>query len=90
MCGENYMTWLSLERLTGSPPRVRGKRRRATGSRARSGITPACAGKTEQYIGEALPDEDHPRVCGENDTLHDGTSREKGSPPRVRGKPYRR
>ena len=50
------------------------------------GITPACAGKTEESKSEAKESRDHPRVCGKN--MADGTVTIKalGSPPRVREK----
>ena len=50
------------------------------------GITPACAGKRfscksgEKQVG------DHPRVCGEKETLENDLQNAVGSPPRVRGK----
>ena len=69
VCGENdYAHKLSRPR-GGSPPRVRGKPEELVGEIVGTGITPACAGKTNGYneIGNFV--EDHPRVCGENDLV---------------------
>ena len=49
-------------------------------------ITPACAGKTRREAPYRAPEEDHPRVCGENPIFGAFCSRHRGSPPRVRGK----
>ena len=68
---------------------MRGKRRRATGSRARSGITPACAGKTRPSCSVHWKKRDHPRVCGENAMASAISGTTLGSPPRVRGKQRR-
>ena len=76
--------------MAGSPPRVRGKRRGAGAAHSRLGITPACAGKTTRRKLVAIPEGDHPRVCGENESEREAGFRFKGSPPRVRGKPVRR
>ena len=46
VCGENWSSGLSLGGAVGSPPRVRGKLREATGRLPKIRITPACAGKT--------------------------------------------
>ena len=49
-------------------------------------ITPADAGKTKgEDAGNCLR-EDHPRGCGENLLTETNTDRQKGSPPRMRGK----
>ena len=50
-------------------------------------ITPACAGKTPSYVPQTHDHRDHPRVCGENAESQCKNHRQKGSPPRVRGKP---
>ena len=52
-------------------------------------ITPACAGKTSEFVLKSIGAEDHPRVCGENSTNSDKAASMLGSPPRVRGKPLR-
>ena len=50
------------------------------------GITPACAGKSMMSCTTLTVTGDHPRVCGEkHDVMYD-PDRDRGSPPRVRGK----
>ena len=66
VCGENDTGGARRLREYGSPPRVRGKRKRIRVSRFLRRITPACAGKTDMMKGEGADEEDHPRVCGEN------------------------
>ena len=51
---------------TGSPPLARGKPTSTTGSILCCRITPACAGKTEEYTGRKTGQKDHPRLRGEN------------------------
>ena len=86
MCGENcILTYLYLAGL-GSPPRVRGKHHLMFLKHTIIGITPACAGKTLNLNVKIIAKKDHPRVCGENLACLCLLSREKGSPPRVRGK----
>ena len=48
------------------------------------GITPACAGKTQQLQGNECTDKDHPRVCGKDIRYRQRFSKIVGSPPRVR------
>ena len=86
VCGENTTRPLLTLRLTGSPPRVRGKRSVSVARRPSGGITPACAGKTYRNIRASLPNWDHPRVCGENSSGAFSRMSDAGSPPRVRGK----
>ena len=66
---------------------MRGKQHLRRDSLGREGITPACAGKTGTHRGSGRPHEDHPRVCGENDETFGVYGWQRGSPPRVRGKP---
>ena len=51
--------------IIGSPPRVRGKGFVVAVFRMRKGITPACAGKSEERLINNIALRDHPRVCGE-------------------------
>ena len=86
VCGEKDGATEIVKPGAGSPPRVRGKERRAAGDVAQDGITPACAGKSLLSEAWNCKARDHPRVCGEKteqDVLH---YIKKGSPPRVRGK----
>ena len=65
---------------------MRGKRKHRAIFRDAGRITPAHAGKTDTLLDIAGYAADHPRACGENDTLKDKNGRYLGSPPRVRGK----
>ncbi len=47
--------------------------------------TPACAGNIDPFILAAKPNEDHPRVCGEQPVFYYDIIIPPGSPPRVRG-----
>ena len=49
----------------GSPPRVRGLLIVATAFQLQGGITPACAGTTQECRHCAPARRDHPRVCGD-------------------------
>ena len=72
--------------LSGSPPRMRGKRQNTDKTNKRTGITPADAGKTSDRYSRRRHGKDHPRGCGEN-RLHEGCLVVLlGSPPRMRGK----
>ena len=86
-CGENGTIQIENDSITGSPPRVRGKRRAAHHGGGNTGITPARAGKTVQRVSGDKGEPDHPRACGENFTLPLAAMAIRGSPPRVRGKP---
>ena len=68
-CGENTGLVMSGCAYPGSPPRMRGKRRRLTQTALYRRITPADAGKTECFLLYLNYEEDHPRGCGENATL---------------------
>ena len=87
VCGENFQDLAAQYEKAGSPPRVRGKLEFYEYSLFRPRITPACAGKTHGKNPRAVRIRDHPRVCGENLSCADNATSEKGSPPRVRGKP---
>ena len=65
-CGENFLNWVDKRQEQGSPPRVRGKRRRSSYAISETGITPARAGKTRGWTAVKAPWRDHPRACGEN------------------------
>ena len=89
VCGENLLTLLFSCGTAGSPPRVRGKQSKYASTPRRCRITPACAGKTKFADMVIVPEQDHPRVCGENMRWSSSQSACSGSPPRVRGKPGR-
>ena len=79
------MRW-TASRAWGSPPRVRGKEERDAAANSKTGITPACAGKSQYRLQNDQRPKDHPRVCGEKSFSKSPASSRRGSPPRVRGK----
>ena len=86
VCGEKVCKEIAPLSVWGSPPRVRGKAPLVRLTKSPPGITPACAGKrheNQQWHGKC---QDHPRVCGEKQSLLSSHSCNSGSPPRVRGK----
>ena len=89
VCGENDKYFPMIYKRGGSPPRVRGKHRKALHLAGFPRITPACAGKTRAIGSLGFRMADHPRVCGENAADEAGETVNGGSPPRVRGKLYR-
>ena len=87
VCGENLITSSVSGIATGSSPRVRGKPVIMRLENADDRLIPACAGKTDRYplLGQLA--RAHPRVCGENFPYPNGGQSDRGSSPRVRGKP---
>ena len=65
---------------------MRGKASAHTSPHNKRGITPAYAGKSSQWKINKVEEEDHPRVCGEKNTMRGWTMTPSGSPPRMRGK----
>ena len=65
LCGEKYVTIISVKAQAGSPPPMRGKDLRANPKDRRSRITPAYAGKSGIRKDLAHRHRDHPRLCGE-------------------------
>ena len=86
-CGENLFVFKAFKIRMGSPPRMRGKLRYNLAKVIQIRITPADAGKTQQRLRAGRLVEDHPRGCGENRVTSPMQRGEKGSPPRMRGKP---
>ena len=85
VCGEQFICICILHTYTGSPPRVRGTAVYAVVNAVKSGITPACAGNSEDTLNKWCKEKDHPRVCGEQSIAYRQASMWWGSPPRVRG-----
>ena len=50
------------------------------------GITPAYAGKSSAFREWQLPNQDHPRLCGEKNKVLGDVREVSGSPPPMRGK----
>ena len=65
MCGEKRQDRLDYYVPQGSPPRMRGKAADLRQLFQISGITPAYAGKSFNFLVRSEPGWDHPRVCGE-------------------------
>ena len=84
-CGEQTGKELQMNKVEGSPPRMRGTadvmRCRYHGSR----ITPAHAGNSGANKGGRQWQRDHPRACGEQSSIKVNLTRITGSPPRMRG-----
>ena len=76
-------------RISGSPPRMRGKGNGTSIPRQCVGITPAYAGKSGCFFSGSLAAWDHPRVCGEKAKTRLFLNGYTGSPPRMRGKDAR-
>ena len=70
----------------GSPPRGRGKAPAPASVQPPAGITPAWAGKRQEFLALCDVAEDHPRVGGEKFHAPRDESAVLGSPPRGRGK----
>ena len=73
--------------MSGSSPRVRGKRAGVAQERGGGGLIPARAGKTAFTSAPTPRSWAHPRACGENFHFCDWPPMPRGSSPRVRGKP---
>src|SRR5690554_753673 len=73
---------------SGSPPRVRERPELKDRDVRVERITPACAGKTISNTSSKKTHEDHPRVCGKDQSLKTAMCWWRGSPPRVRERPY--
>ena len=65
---------------------MRGKQYRLPAVHGYRGITPADAGKTYTKRETKKVGRDHPRGCGENNTISPAMQVKLGSPPRMRGK----
>ena len=71
----------------GSSPRMRGKQRAPRSADPHMRIIPAHAGQTTAPHCSAMRTQDHPRACGANFSGADSSLIERGSSPRMRGKP---
>ena len=65
VCGEKMPLYSVPGLYKGSPPRVRGKVIQTISTESPTGITPACAGKSNSDDKHRIAHRDHPRVCGE-------------------------
>ena len=85
VCGEQAFQTVKLGQTTGSPPRVRGTEHQNFHQQTAKGITPACAGNSNNDNSLHVRGADHPRVCGEQKSNLLSIDKDMGSPPRVRG-----
>ena len=65
VCGEKLHSGRRYHKLSGSPPRMRGKVAVSSTLACAFGITPAYAGKSTKPPAIVGSSWDHPRVCGE-------------------------
>ena len=86
MRGEDVFTPGTTENIAGSPPHARGRRHDGRRRPRRSGITPACAGKTGFARKSGAAGKDHPRMRGEDPLPVLGKAALRGSPPHARGR----
>ena len=85
MCGEHNGYRFDAEKPRGSSPHVRGAPVCSTCTPRNTGIIPACAGSTRNPPTRPPLRWDHPRMCGEHETLCSFLQRIRGSSPHVRG-----
>ena len=64
---------------------MRGTLAHVLGKPRRVGIIPAYAGNTGRPVQDDEGHEDHPRVCGEHETIETRLPAGQGSSPRMRG-----
>ena len=74
----------------GSPPRARGRHQRHVCQWHQRGLTPACAGTSGGQVRHRLHFRAHPRVRGDVVRMLTADELRQGSPPRARGRPWRR
>ena len=85
-CGENRAGGAPGSAMSGSSPRVRGKRVSGCGCAFVVRLIPARAGKTRRRRRGGRAGWAHPRACGENSWADKVPGDLLGSSPRVRGK----
>ena len=86
MRGEDHSAMKRAYPTWGSPPHARGRREDARAVGERSGITPACAGKTSTSKARRTCCRDHPRMRGEDPNQYLTKADAAGSPPHARGR----
>ena len=85
-CGENKEKRIRRLLISGTSPRMRGKRARRACHHRRRGYIPAYAGKTVASRRWSALVWVHPRACGENKLVNSRPCVLKGTSPRMRGK----
>ncbi len=85
ICGEHV--WPSVRRSghPGSSPHMRGTHQGWRDDGEVDGIIPAYAGNTECFLAMLFHVGDHPRICGEHQTMQLADMNKQGSSPHMRG-----
>ena len=86
-CGEHVAALRGYAKEGGSSPRMRGAHMQSASSNTCVGIIPADAGSTGCRTVCWPPKPDHPRGCGEHETMTNEVLHLCGSSPRMRGAP---
>ena len=86
VCGENVALVWGVPHVSGTSPRIRGKRFGAAADHPTHRNIPAYTGKTIKEAAEGLKEPEHPRVYGENTHEAIITDSPPGTSPRIRGK----
>ena len=89
ICGEKHRRNKAIRSGRGSPPHMRGKASQRVRISRSSGITPAYAGKSFNFLCNLGRKGDHPRICGEKLIGSKFGINGTGSPPHMRGKAVR-
>ena len=87
VCGENGQHPKTPNSPMGTSPRMRGKHRVGKRYMESAGNIPAYAGKTDTERTPSCLSKEHPRVCGENPQRLARDDYQRGTSPRMRGKP---
>ena len=87
-CGEHVMRVIVCPGDSGSSPRMRGTHALHKVQLRDGRIIPAHAGNTRRKTRAVFVNADHPRACGEHDTLESWLIDYGGSSPRMRGTPW--
>ena len=85
-CGEDVCFVTAMLRLSGSPPRVWGRRVLTRLCRVSHWFTPTRVGKTFCSRTCSRLSSVHPHACGEDPVVHGAAYPRAGSPPRVWGR----
>ena len=86
VCGENGLEELPEHHLAGTSPRMRGKHPCQSHPGPTCRNIPAYAGKTVPGLLADTENQEHPRVCGENNLMSVIDYTRGGTSPRMRGK----
>ena len=88
VCGADTASDLNVAVPSGSPPRVRSRRRMGNIQHSWPRITSACAEQTFAVVPLYFTGWDHLRVCGADPTGYAEGNYTMGSPPRVRSRRF--